>query len=127
MQPASRNTDPEPISTQTSLDRCLVDGDRANAASSRLTRRKALGISFALETVALVLLIIAPLLTSIAQPNFSRTAFVPVVFNESHEQRDIERTADPTHIRLNKLSNAITYPVGIRPPTSPTSEEPDSE
>jgi protein TonB len=125
MQPANRNTEPEAIRTQTSLDRCLVDGDRAVASSGLRSRRRALGISFALEAAALAVLIIAPLLTSIAQPRFSRTAFVPFVFTAAHAQHTVEHTSHPTHIRLGSLNKGITYPVGIRPAIPPMAEEPD--
>jgi protein TonB len=126
MQPAIRNSEPETRRMQTSLDRCLVDGDKAGASNSRRLRRKALGISFALETAALTLLIIAPLLTSVAQPNFSNTAFVPFVFSSAHAQHPAEHTSNPTHIRLNNVSKGIAYTVGIRPVPPPMTEEPDN-
>jgi periplasmic protein TonB len=84
MQPEIKSTEPESVSSQTLLDRCLVDGDAAATASGRRLRRKALGISFAVETVALALLIIAPLWTSIAQPTFSNPTFLPFFPGATH-------------------------------------------
>jgi periplasmic protein TonB len=68
--------EPEYGSAQAFLDRCLVEGDAAATLSERRRRRKALGVSLAIETAALALLIIAPLWTSIAQPTFSKPTFV---------------------------------------------------
>lgn len=77
MQPDIKSTEPESVPSKTLLDRCLVNGDAAATANGRRLRRKALGISFAIETVVLALLIITPLWTSIAQPTFSKPTFVP--------------------------------------------------
>lgn len=126
MQPASRNTEPEAINIQTSLDRCLVDGNGTTAANGRRLRRKALGISFALETAALAALMIAPLLTSVAQPNFSRIAFVPFIFSEAHAQHPVEHVSNTTRIRSSSLNKGITYPVGVRPAIPPVAEELDN-
>ncbi len=125
MQPANRNTELAAIPVRTSLDRCLVDGDVFAASSGRRLRRKALGISFALETAGLTVLIVAPLLTSIAQPNFSKTAFVPFVFSAAHAQHTVAPTSKSTHIGLNNLSKGITYPLGIRPTFPAIPEETD--
>ena len=54
------------------LSRCLMEGDRAATVRDRRQRQKALGVSFVIETVVLALLIAAPLLTSIAQPQLGR-------------------------------------------------------
>jgi len=65
-------------------------------------------------------------LTSIAQPNFSKTAFVPFVFSGGPAQHTVTTASKSTHIRLNNLSKGITYPVGIRPAIPATAEETDS-
>lgn len=57
---------------ETTLSRCLVDGDVATKLRDRWRRREALGISFIIESVVLVALILAPLMTGIAQPQLSR-------------------------------------------------------
>jgi protein TonB len=57
---------------ETGLGRCLVDGDSAAKATNRRRRGGALGISLAIETVVLALLIVAPLISTVAQPHLSR-------------------------------------------------------
>jgi protein TonB len=50
------------------LGRCLVEGDPDVSLPARRSRRKAFGLSLAIETSLLMLLVVAPLLTSVAQP-----------------------------------------------------------
>jgi periplasmic protein TonB len=57
--------------TETPLGRCLVDDDMTATSGGHLTRRKAFGLSFGIEAAAVALLIVAPLLTSVAQPQLS--------------------------------------------------------
>src|ERR1700680_2580734 len=59
---------PEYARFQTVLGRCLVEGDSEATSRARLTRRKAFGVSLAIEILLLGLLVAAPLLTSVAQP-----------------------------------------------------------
>jgi TonB family protein len=63
-----RRTEPEHATPETALDRCLVDGDAATKARDCRRRGEALGISFAIESAVLALLIVVPLMTSIAHP-----------------------------------------------------------
>lgn len=70
--PNQGKTEPEHANTEASLGRCLVDGDTAATSGDRRTRRKAFGLSLAIEATVLALLTVAPLLTSIAQPQISR-------------------------------------------------------
>jgi periplasmic protein TonB len=50
------------------LGRCLVEGDPEAASLARRTRRKSFGVSLTIEILLLVLLVAAPLFTSVAQP-----------------------------------------------------------
>src|SRR5258708_7211254 len=84
MRPELRSAETESETPLTSLDRCLIDADAAANSSVRRLRRKALGISFLIESAALALLMIAPLWSSIAQPNFSKPTFVPFLFGAHH-------------------------------------------
>src|ERR1700687_2593205 len=70
-------TEPEHPTTETALGRCLVDGDAATKVRDRRRRREALGISFAIESLVLALLIVAPLMTSVAQPQLNHI-FMPM-------------------------------------------------
>jgi protein TonB len=74
---ASKSARPEP--SQTSFGRCLVDGDATAASRDRRSRRRALGLSFAIEIGALVSVVLAPLLTSVAQPHLIRSAYIPFI------------------------------------------------
>jgi periplasmic protein TonB len=84
MQSDTGSTESESATPQTLLDRCLVDGDAAATSSRRRLRRKALGISFVIETAALALLIVVPLFTSIAQPSSSKPIYISDVFGVAH-------------------------------------------
>src|ERR1700687_2493281 len=84
-------TEPEHPTTETALGRCLVDGDAATKVRDRRRRREALGISFAIESVVLALLIIAPLMNSVAQPHFNAVSFVPFAFGGSHKPAEAQR------------------------------------
>lgn len=94
-----RKTESEIVGTYTALGRCLVDGDAATNSRDRRRRRKALGISFAIEVAVLALLIVAPLMTSVAQPHFSGTEIVRFVFGGS-----------PTHTPAGHPPSGIHHP-----------------
>jgi protein TonB len=78
-----RKTEPEIVSADSALGRCLVDGDAATNSRDRRRRRKALGISLAIEAVALAVLIVAPLMISVAQPHYAGAGIVRFVFGGS--------------------------------------------
>jgi protein TonB len=82
--PSKGRTEPERTAAETSLGRCLVDGNAATNSGDRRRRRKALGISFAIEATVLALLVVIPLMTTVAQPHFRGTAFVPFIFDGTH-------------------------------------------
>ena len=67
---------PEPTRKETTLGRCLVDG---NTAMESRARRKAFGLSFAIETAVLALLVASPLLTSVAQPQLHNLPPMPIL------------------------------------------------
>ena len=60
--------DPENTTSGMALGRCLVEGDPEATSRARRARRRTFGVSLAIEILLLVLLVAAPLLTSIAQP-----------------------------------------------------------
>jgi protein TonB len=67
---------PEPAGKETLLGRCLVDGDTATESRAR---RKAFGLSFTIETAVLALLVVSPLLTSIAKPQIHTLPPMPIL------------------------------------------------
>src|ERR1700687_4198609 len=84
-------TEQEHATTETALGRCLVDGDTATKVRDRRRRREALGISFAIESVVLALLIAGPLVTSVRQPHFNAVSFMPIAFGGSHKPAQSQR------------------------------------
>jgi protein TonB len=84
MKPVSVGNESVSAVAETSLGRCFVDGDAVAMSNGRRRRRKALGISFAIEATALTLLLIVPLMSSIAQPTFSKPTFVPFILGVTH-------------------------------------------
>jgi periplasmic protein TonB len=67
---------PESAREETALGRCLVGG---NTATESRERRKAFGLSFAIETAVLALLVVSPLLTSVAQPQLHPLPPMPIL------------------------------------------------
>ena len=124
MQLSNSKSEPEAVAMPTSLDRYFVEGDET-ASTGRRRRRGAFGISFAIEAAVLAVLIISPLLSSVAQPNFSRSVFMPFVFGTTHTQHTIQHTSTPTHIQPNRFWKSITYPVPGSRPAPPTPVEAD--
>jgi protein TonB len=107
--------------SEMALGRCLVEGDPEATTRARRTRRKTFGVSLAIEILLLGLLVAAPLLTSVAQPNFSKPAFVPFVFGSTHPKRTPSRPMTPIHNPSNFRADTITY-VSNHPPRSPVSQ-----
>jgi protein TonB len=121
------NTDPEHTTTETTLARCLVDGDSATKVRDRRRRRKALGISFAIESIVLTLLIVAPLMTSVAQPQFKTIVFVPIAFGGSHAHSSTQPLPSTIHRSENFHSHSITFmmkPAAQRPVPPPEEDDP---
>jgi hypothetical protein len=94
-----RNTDSKITNCDTALSRCLLEGNPAAIAKNRGSRRKALGISLAIEATLLGLLIISPLLSSVAQPQFHRVAGPTFIVMGTSKVRQIQ-PANPTPNRI---------------------------
>src|SRR6266851_9247345 len=90
-------TEPEHATTETALARCFVEGDPATKARDLRRRRKALGISFAIESMVLALLIVAPLMTSVAQPHFAGTEVIRFVFGGSPNHTPVTQRQPGNH------------------------------
>jgi periplasmic protein TonB len=114
---AQGKKDPENATSGMALGRCLVEGDSEATSRARRSRRKTFGVSLAIEILLLGLLVAAPLLTSVAQPNLSRPAFVPFVFGSPHPKRTPSRPTTPIHNPSNFRADPITY-VTNHPPRS---------
>ena len=125
MHPTKVNAEPQTAAIHTSLDRCLIDGDRAAVSRGRRLRREALGISLVIETAALALLIISPLLAGVGQPKFSKPAFVPYVFSSAHKQPSVPRASPTNHFRPSYHTGGLIYTLAPRPPITPSVAEID--
>ncbi len=74
MQTKTNETpEPQQETAESALSRCLVEGDAVTKSRDRLRRGEALGISFAIESAVLALLIVVPLMTSVARPHLNLT------------------------------------------------------
>ena len=96
---SDRRLEPEHETAETALSRCLVDGDAATKVRDRRRRREAFGISFIVEFVVLALLVVVPLMTSIAQPQLSHVLPPMLIVRGdgiTHTQHR-EAVARPTH------------------------------
>jgi periplasmic protein TonB len=126
------NTDetPEPQheTTQSALGRCLVEGDAATKSRDRRRRGEALGISFAIESAVLALLIVVPLMTSVAQPDLNSTLYVPIAFGGSRASSEPQRP--PSAIHRFEKSHAHSFTFAMNPttqrPAPHSEEEPDT-
>src|SRR5215469_5678622 len=99
-------------SSLAAFDRCLVDGDAASISRRRSSRRKALGLSVTVEGLLLALVVLAPLLTTVAQPQIRREIYVP--FMGRRAANPVARPAKP--IRLSPFTNGrFAFPIGARP------------
>ena len=120
------NSGPEHATRETALARCLVDGDPATKARDFRRRRKALGISFAIEAAVLALLIVAPLMTSVAQPHFNTMLFAPIAFRGSHAHPSTQHLPSTIHRSANFHAHLITFtmnPTTQRPAPPPEEED----
>jgi protein TonB len=111
-----RKTEPEIVATDTALGRCLVDGDAAANSRDRRRRRKALGISFAIEVPALALLIAAPLMTSVAQPHYAGTEIVHFVFGGSPTHTPAGHPPSGIHHRPTLDDHHLKFTTDQAPP-----------
>lgn len=109
------NTESKFAKYDSALTRCLVEADPAAVSSERHSRRMALGMSLAIETAALALLIAAPLMTSTAWPNVSRPAFVPFVFGATHTHHTEQPPTKLARRWLKYNDNMLTYTVDQAP------------
>jgi len=129
MKLSSKGNESESAALESSLGRCFVDGDAAAAANGSRQRRRALGISLVIETVALALLVIAPMMSSVAQPIFSRSTIDPI-FSGMPSGRHLEPHRPNSHIRVvNRSFPSILFTGGHpkpRPPAPPIDGGPDA-
>jgi protein TonB len=104
--PNDQRIEPGYETEETALSRCLVDGDAAAKARERRRRREALGISFIIESIVVATLIVAPLMTSIAQPQLSHIISPMPIAMGNWNQHNPSRSTPPRPIR-----HVLDFPV----------------
>jgi len=107
------NPGPEQAKSELALGRCLVEGDPDATLPARRSRRKAFGLSLAIETSLLILLVAASLLTSVARPQIHQ--IVPpqlTFFGAWRGHNPAQHAATPTIARRPEIPNPF-------PPTAP--------
>jgi protein TonB len=113
--PSIGRTEPERAAAETSLGRCLIDGDAATKQRDRRRRGKALGISFAIEATVLALLVVIPLMTSVAQPHYAGKELVPFVFGRPHIHATPQHPTPTNHRPTNFADHILTFTIGQLP------------
>ena len=112
-----RKSAPEHARCELALGRCLVEGDPETASRARRGRRKSFGVSLAIEIFLLAVLVVAPLLTSVAQPQLHQIPPPQLTFLgawRAHNRN--QRNAPTTATRYPTIPNPysqIAHPVEI--------------
>jgi protein TonB len=115
IEPVNARTSSGPPSSQAWFDRCLVDGDAAEASRRRRSRRRALGISFVVETVLLGLVILVPLMSSVAQPHLTRAVYIPFASGAPGKPKLDLKPAPPNQQLPNVADRFTIFPGGRTP------------
>jgi len=88
------------------LGRCLVEGDPEATSNARRARRKTFGVSLAIEILLLGVLVAAPLLTSVAQPQLRQNLPPQLAFFGGwHAHSTVQHAITPTLARKPEISN----------------------
>jgi TonB family protein len=100
------NPGPEQARSDLALGRCLVEGDPDATSPARRSRRRAFGISLAIETSLLMLFVAAPLLTSVAQPQLHQNPPSQLTFfGVWRGHNPAQHAATPTTVRRPAIPN----------------------
>ncbi len=108
---------PEIEKEGTVLGRCLVEGDPETTSLARRSRRKTFGVSLLVEILLLGLLVASPLLTTVAQPNFSKSSIAPFVFR-GRPSATPQALTSPALRPPNGRQAALTYATTAAHPIS---------
>lgn len=124
------NESPDPVPhALTSLDRCLVDGDPAVVSRGKRSRCRALGLSLAIESALLGLVILAPLMTGAALPKVVHgdLDIVTVGLGRRIGNRPPQRPPVPNRPPrpTNEFSPAIFAPIAPIRPMPPNDPGPE--
>ena len=107
------NPCPEQARSGLTLGRCLVEGDPDATLPSRRSRRRAFGLSLAIETSLLMALVAAPLLTSVAGPQIHQVVPPQLTFFDAWRRHNpAPHAATSTTVRRPEIPNPF-------PPAAP--------
>jgi protein TonB len=115
----------EQETTESALSRCLVEGDVATKSRDRRRRGGALGISFAIESAVLALLIVVPLMSSVARPHLNSTLYVPIAFGGSRAPSEPQHP--PSAIHRSDKFHAHSFTFAMKPTTQRPAPHPEEE
>jgi protein TonB len=110
---------PESARPETAFGRCLVEGDPEAVSLARRSRGRTFGASLGIETLLLAFVLVAPLLTGVAQPKLSRPEAPPIVFAGRPPIRTVVRPESSTPDRSNYRGNPINYVIDRRSVVQP--------
>ena len=112
--------EPDDSPSQMALGGCLVDGDPETRSRARRRRQKTFGVSLAIEILLLVVLVGAPLLSSVAQPQLRQLLPTQLTFLGRISHDPIQRVTPPTTMQRPETPNPFpqlalpSFPVRIR-------------
>ncbi len=106
--------------SETTLVRCLFDGDSETRSRARLSRGKSFGASLAIELLMLGLLIAAPLFSSVARPQLHQALPPQLAFFAGGRPHNLVQQAAPnTKSRQPTITETFSEPqlagVTVRP------------
>jgi periplasmic protein TonB len=106
-----------PANTTTALGRCLVDADPEAGSVNRRRRNKMFGMSLAIEIAFLILLVVVPMLSSVAQPPVRQNLPATVTFFGRYSAhpaviQEVRRTTNPRPAIPNPFPQWIAASVG---------------
>jgi len=119
-------TDPEQAMPEMAFGRCLVEGDPEASSLSRRARRKTFGASIAIEFLLVGLLVVAPLLTSVAKPQLHQILPPQLTFfGVRREHSSAQNAAPPTTAHVPLIPDPFLRATPPRMPVHvPGGEEP---
>jgi TonB family protein len=122
------NRSPESVKFEMAFGHCLVEGDSETMSIARRSRRKSFGVSLAIEILLLGLLVVTPLLSSVARPKLHLAPPAALAFfGEWHQRNPLQHAAPVVNSNRPAVLDPFQPPV-LGSTTRPLSPEgPDVE
>jgi len=104
----SAKTRQDPVSARAVLARCLVEANPGATWLARPSRRRAFGVSLAIELLLVGLLVALPFLSGVGQPQLKHVLQPQLTFfGHSHEHKPAQNPTPPITLRTQGISNPI--------------------